>query len=179
MKIGVLSDTHLSNISGVLSSIKHVLRNKRTLADLRDLISHHFREVDLIIHAGDFVELAVLEMLQEFAPVEAVQGNMDPAVIRATLPEQKILEFEGLTIGITHGNGGPQGILERVKSIFRDKQVDAIVFGHTHHPINEKQEGILFFNPGSPTDRIFAPYNSLGILDVSERIEGKIIRLDE
>ena len=75
MKIGVLSDTHLASISGIVSSVKQILRNKRTIDDLRQLIAHHFHEADLIIHAGDFVELAVLEMLQEFAPVEAVQGN--------------------------------------------------------------------------------------------------------
>jgi len=177
MKIGVLSDTHLAYTSGVLSSVKHVLRNKYTLEDLRQLLTRHFRAVELIIHAGDFVDVAVLEMLQEFAPVEAVQGNMDPAAIRARLPEQRILELEGVTIGITHGNGGPQGILERVKAVFKDKPVDAIVFGHTHQPINERHEGILFFNPGSPTDRIFAPYNSLGILEITDKIESSIIRL--
>ena len=177
MKIGVLSDTHLASISGILSSVKQILRNKRTIDDLRQLIAHHFHDADLIIHAGDFVELAVLEMLQEFAPVEAIQGNMDTSEIRVTLPEKKILQLEGFTIGITHGNGGPQGILDRVGAYFRDKKVDVIVFGHTHHPINEIHEGILFFNPGSPTDRIFAPYNSLGILELSDKIEAKIIRL--
>jgi putative phosphoesterase len=177
MKIGVLSDTHLSHPSGVLSSVKHVLQNKRTLEEIRQLLAHHFRAVDLIIHAGDFVDLAVLEMLQALAPVEAVQGNMDTAAIRASLPEQRILEVAGVTLGITHGNGGPQGILERIKARFSDKPVDAIVFGHTHQPLNERHEGILFFNPGSPTDRIFAPYNSLGVLEVSETIAGKIIRL--
>jgi putative phosphoesterase len=175
MKIGVLSDTHLSNTSSLISAAKQVLRSKRTLEDLRKLISQHFRDVDLIIHTGDFVELAVLEMLQEFAPVEAVQGNMDTAEIRTRLPEKRILQAEGFTIGMIHGNGGPKGILERVKKLLPD--VDAIVFGHTHHPFNERREGILFFNPGSPTDRIFAPYTSLGILEVSDNIDGKIIRL--
>ena len=75
MKIGVLSDTHLSNISGVISSVKHIFRNTRTLEDLRKLIVLSFRDVDPIIHAGDFVELTVLELLRDFAPLEAVQGN--------------------------------------------------------------------------------------------------------
>lgn len=177
MKIGVLSDTHLSNISGVISSVKHIFRNKRTIEDLRKLIIRYFHDVDLIIHAGDFVELAVLEMLRDFAPLKAVQGNMDSNEIRTRLPEKNMLLLEGVTIGITHGSGGPQGILDRVNARFGDEHVDAIVFGHTHHPINEIQEGILFFNPGSPTDRIFAPYNSLGLIEISDSIEGKIIRL--
>lgn len=179
MNIGVLSDTHLTNTSGVLSAVKQALRNKHALADLRELLAQHFRAVDLIIHAGDFVDLAVLDMLQEFAPVEAVHGNMDSAAIRARLPAQRILEIAGFRLGLTHGHGGPQGILARVKAQFTDSPVDAILFGHTHQPLNERRDGILFFNPGSPTDRIFAPYNSLGLLEVSERIEGKIIRFDE
>ena len=49
MKIGVLSDTHLSSISGVISSVKHIFWNKRTIDDLRKLIVHHLYDVDLII----------------------------------------------------------------------------------------------------------------------------------
>jgi putative phosphoesterase len=175
MKIGVLSDTHLSKTSGVISAVKQAFRNTRTINDLQTLLSQHFRGVDLIIHTGDFVDVAVLEMIQELAPVEAVQGNMDTGEIRTRLPEQKTLQVGGFTIGITHGYGAPTGILERVKGLFTD--VDAIVFGHTHRALNEVREGILFFNPGSPTDRIFAPYNSLGILDLSDSIAGRIIRL--
>jgi putative phosphoesterase len=175
MQIGVLSDTHLSKTPGMMSSIKQAVRNTRSIATLRTLLVHHFRGVDLIIHTGDFVDLAVLDMLQELAPVEAVQGNMDLAEIRTRLPDQKTLQVGGFKIGITHGNGAPTGILDRVKGRFADVQV--IVFGHTHQPMNEVQEGILFFNPGSPTDRIFAPYNALGILEVSAQITGKIIRV--
>jgi putative phosphoesterase len=114
-------------------------------------------------------------MLQELAPVEAVQGNMDTAEIRSTFPPKKELQIEGFTIGVTHGSGAPQGIIERIRSLFTD--VDAIVFGHSHHPFNERRDGILFFNPGSPTDRFFAPYNSLGILELRDEIRGQIIRL--
>ena len=72
MKIGVISDTHLTNPSGVLNAVKHAIRNKCTIDDLRTLVLKHFGEVELIIHAGDFVEAAVFDMLQALAPVEAV-----------------------------------------------------------------------------------------------------------
>ncbi|MBN1550803.1 metallophosphoesterase family protein [bacterium] len=175
MKIGVIADTHLTKTSSVINSVKNMIRNKRTIGKLRTLVQEYFSDVDLIIHAGDFVELVVLEMLQEFAPVEAVHGNMDTAEIRHTLPAYKVLTLGGFSVGLIHGDGGPEGIMDRIKRHFNN--VDAIIFGHTHHPINQQQEGILFFNPGSPTDRIFAPYNSLGLLEISDKIQASIIRV--
>ncbi len=65
--------------------------------------------------------------------------------------------------------------LELVKAQFDN--VNVIVFGHSHSPVNEVQNGALFFNPGSPTDKIFASYNSVGILEVGDTIKGRIIRL--
>ena len=55
--------------------------------------------------------------------------------------------------------------------------MDAIVFGHSHSPINEVHDGILFFNPGTPTDKVFATFNSFGILEVNDKIKGRILRL--
>ncbi len=176
MKIGVLSDTHLTQPTGIVETVKHTIRNKRTLEDLRVIVQQYFHEVELIIHAGDFVEMAVYELLQEFAPVEAVRGNMDRIDIQHAFPTKKVIECQGFRIGVTHGDGAPQKILERVKQHFPEP-VDAIVFGHSHQPVNEVREGILFFNPGSPTDRIFAPYNSIGILELTDRICGHLIRL--
>ncbi|MBD3307318.1 YfcE family phosphodiesterase [candidate division KSB3 bacterium] len=175
MKIGVLSDTHLKTPSGVLDSLKQAVRNTRGLDDLHELLQKHFGAVDLIIHAGDFVDTTVVDMLEEFAPVEAVQGNMDTASIRRRFPVKRVLSLEGYRLGLMHGDGGPQGIIERVRPHFSD--VDAIIFGHTHHPVNERRDGILLFNPGSPTDRIFAPYPSLGILEIADQIRGSILKV--
>ncbi len=175
MKIGVLSDTHLLSLSGLADTVKHKIRNKRTLEDLRTIVAEHFAGVEHILHAGDFVEEAVIEMLQEFAPLSAVRGNMDGFQLQNALPDRRVLELEGFTIGLVHGDGAPQGIVERVRQHF-DK-VDAIVFGHSHQALNERQNGVFYFNPGSPTDRIFAPYNSVGILDLTDKIRGTIIRL--
>jgi predicted phosphodiesterase len=61
---------------------------------------------------------------------------------------------------------------------FHNEVIDAVVFGHSHHPLNEQHSGILCFNPGSPTDRIFAPFNSIGILEVVDQgLVGRLIRL--
>ena len=60
---------------------------------------------------------------------------------------------------------------------FKKDKVDIIIFGHSHTPENKKIDGILFFNPGSLTDKDFAPYNSYGILELNDEIEAKIIRI--
>ena len=60
------------------------------------------------------------------------------------------------------------------------KNVDAIIFGHSHSPLNILDNGLLLFNPGSPTDKVFATVKTYGILDVTdEKIEGKIIRIQD
>lgn len=158
MKIGVISDTHSKS--------------------LPEAILCAFRKVDLIIHAGDFCSENILEELGSMAPVEAVHGNMDNSILRCRLPKRKVIECEGIRIGIFHGEGAPSGLLKRVEAEFKTENVNAIVFGHSHQPMNSNIKGILFFNPGSPTDKIFAPYQSYGILDIQNRIiKGTIVKI--
>ncbi len=122
------------------------------------------RGADLVLHAGDLVDLPVLERLRDFAPVEAVAGNMDYPAVRAALPEKTVVEVEGARIGLIHGWGPPQGIEERVLGRFCD--VDAVVFGHTHAALAESREGTLLVNPGTPTDRRFSARLSYAVITV-------------
>jgi len=181
-RIGVISDTHLSGGKiSLRSAWNRIMTGGGT--SLREILEREFRGLDLIIHTGDIVELWVLDLLRDFAPVEAVAGNMDSSEVRQEFPEKKILDIDGVKIGLIHGWGAPQGIIERIAQEFSG--VEAILFGHTHTPCEQVKEGILFFNPGSPTDRFFSPFNSLGILQVDSsqsvlenRVRGNIIRLD-
>ena len=181
-KIGVISDTHLSGGTwGLRSAWNKILTRGGNV--LKDILAREFQGIDLIVHAGDIVELWVLDLLRDFAPVEAVAGNMDSPEVHQELPPKKVLEVEGVSIGVIHGSGPPQGIIERISREF--SEVEAILFGHTHTPCEQMREGVLFFNPGSPTDRFFAPFNSLGILTVdssqsnpTQRLQGHIIRVD-
>ena len=159
MKIGVISDTHIP------ANAEEIPRK----------ILEDFKGVELILHAGDLVELYVLDTLKEIAEVKVVFGNMDTPRVRKALPQKEIIEIKNFKIGLVHGWGAPDQLREVVRKEFRD--VDVIVYGHSHSPLNESIEDVLFFNPGSPTDKVFAPYNSYGILEIDDTIRGEIIRL--
>ncbi|NQT95116.1 MAG: metallophosphoesterase family protein [Candidatus Omnitrophica bacterium] len=161
MKIAVISDTHIP----------------QACEKLPDSLLKELAKTDLIIHAGDLAGLSVLENLKKIAPVEAVIGNMDSHNMRKELPEKKILEIEGFRIGIIHGEGPPDRIQDYVKMKFAGEKLDCIIHGHSHTPYIEKIDNTIYFNPGSPTDKVFAPYNSYGILEITDKITPKIVRL--
>ena len=163
MKIGVISDTHIP----------------RMAKDIPRAVYDGFKDVDLILHAGDLVEIKFLEKLRKFKKTVAVSGNMDSKEITTVLKPKEIIEAGNFRIGLIHGWGPPEGLAERILAEFKGEKVDCIVFGHSHHPINETIKGILFFNPGSTSDKMFTPYNSYGILDITDKITGKIIKLQE
>jgi putative phosphoesterase len=151
MRIGVLSDSHVASFDQL---------NNRIITALA--------EVDLIVHAGDFVAKDVLDGLKQLREVRAVRGNMDSDEIKEILPEKELLEIEGKKIGIIHGWGSPYGIDDRVGNVFG--RVGIIIFGHSHYPQNETKNGVLFFNPGQAR-------NSFGILTIGAEVSGEIIKL--
>lgn len=162
MKIGVISDTHIPD------------RAK----DIPQKILEEFKNVDMIIHAGDLVDLSVLDKLKTLCTnVKAVWGNMDSDEARKVLPEKEILKLGKYNIGIMHGYGAPNKLIDLMTSVFKDGNVNLVIFGHSHAPLNEKKGDILFFNPGSPTDKIFSPYNSYGIIEINDKIDARIIKL--
>lgn len=160
MRIGVLSDTHIP----------------RACSDIPAEILNAFKGVDLILHAGDLVEARVLKELEKLAKTKAVYGNMDNSELRKALHEKEIIKVKGFSIGLVHGCGPSANLINYVKDEFPEK-VDAIVFGHSHSPVNETKDGILFFNPGSPTDKVFAKYNSYGMLTITDSVKGDIIKI--
>lgn len=160
VRIGVISDTHLTGYDERLKRIVH----------------EHFKDVELILHAGDLVDMRVLDIF-EGKDIKAVCGNMDPSSVRDILPDRLILTLNNYRIGLIHGWGMPFGI--ESKLLKEIGNVDCLVYGHTHRAMNVFRDGVLFFNPGSATDKRFASRNTIGILDVRERIHGKIIELDD
>lgn len=158
MRIGVISDTHLTKVHD----------------NFKEIFNKYLKDCDMIIHAGDFVEVELVKFLTEYNFC-GVAGNMDVPEIANLLPARRVVEVMGFRIGLIHGWGAPWGIEDKLIREFKD--VHCIVYGHTHQPRNGEKNGILMFNPGTPTDRRFTDVLTLGILNVEDKIKGEIIRI--
>jgi len=133
MRIAVISDTHV-----------------RTLSELPQRVLQALAEVDLIIHAGDFTQRAVLDELRKLGDVKAVCGNMDSDELMEILPKKDVFLLNGKRAGLTHGWGPPFGMERLVRRRY----------------IGE----CLMFNPGRARD-------SFGLLTIHDRITAEIVRV--
>lgn len=162
MRIGILSDTHLPYLTKQFIS----------------LVQKHFSDCQLIVHAGDFTSPELYYYLNEISSgnLIAVCGNMDPPELRKLLPEKRVFQVSGLKIGLIHGWGSPYDLEERIDRVFSTEQLDCIIYGHSHNGANRIRDNVLFFNPGSPTDRYHAKVNSIGyLLILHDKIKGDIV----
>lgn len=140
----LLSDTHIPGRARTLPAA--VLR----AAD----------EADLIVHAGDWVSVSVLDELAEHGAVLGVYGNNDGADLRARLPEVARREIEGVRVAVVHETGQARRREERMDVAYPD--VDVLVFGHSHIPWDATTpRGMRLLNPGSPTDRRRQPHHTM------------------
>jgi len=121
---------------------------------------------DLIVHAGDFVSVAVLEELRAFGSVAAVHGNMDEPALQAALPETLVVEAGGVRIGLVHDGGPRQGRGNRLAARFPG--CGMIVYGHSHLPEVALHDGVWILNPGSPTERRRAPVHTMIRLEAAD-----------
>ncbi|AKG33736.1 metallophosphoesterase family protein [Paenibacillus durus] len=157
MKVGVVSDTHMT----------------RPMKKLPKALTEGLAGVDLILHLGDWVDMEVYDELSALAPVDGIAGNNDGQDIVKRFGERKILTVTGARIGMVHGHQpytgrGTDGNALRA---FAGENLDCILFGHSHQPLMRSEDGILLFNPGSPTDKRREKLYSFGLLDIEE---GKI-----
>ncbi len=134
----------------------------------------YVESADHILHAGDVTDPALLDELKAFAPVTVVMGNCDALDIRDWgADEAAEVELGGVRIGMIHDSGLTKGRRERMRAHFPDARV--VVFGHSHLPVNEDIDGLLLFNPGSPTWKRKAPFPSMGLLWIEDgHVEGEI-----
>ena len=145
----------------------HIPRRARALPDA---LIPHLARADLIIHAGDLMDPAVLDGLAAQAPVVAVRGNLDPP--EAGLPETLEFEFGGAKVAVIHDSGPKRRRWSRMRRRFPGARV--LVFGHSHIPWLEDEDGLLLLNPGSPTDKRRQPEHTFALL----RAEGGRVRAE-
>lgn len=163
MKVIVVSDTHIPKRAKKLP--------KKLVEALED--------TDLIIHAGDWQTIEVYEELSKYAKVEGVVGNVDGSDIEQHFQDKLILPLAGFNIGVVHGHGQKGTTEKRALSAFDGEDLDCLIYGHSHIPVLKEQDGMLIFNPGSPTDKRRQPYFSYGILVIEETIRAEHIFFEE
>ena len=127
-------------------------------------LTPQLESADLILHAGDLLVEDVLYELEHYAPVRAVKGNVDGWDVR--LPETLEFEIGGVPVAMVHDSGPKKGRRDRMKQWFPVARV--VVFGHSHMPLLEDEDGLMLLNPGSPTERRRAPEHTFALL----RVEG-------
>lgn len=115
-------------------------------------------EADVVIHAGDWVDVSLLDELEGRARrLVAVYGNNDHGELRERLPEVARVQIEGLSIAVVHETGPAKGREERCAALYPGD--DLLVFGHSHIPWDTTAaSGLRLLNPGSPTDRRRQPF---------------------
>jgi hypothetical protein len=139
-RVGVISDTHGRIPSGVLQA---------------------FKDVDLIIHAGDIGDQAVLDRLSKIAPVAAVRGNMDFGKWAGRLPETEVVEIGQTLLYVLH-------IVNRLDIEPKKLGYKAVISGHTHRPDVYEENGVTFINPGSASYPKPGQPGSVALIQIKE-----------
>jgi len=148
--IGVISDTH-----GLIRP------------EVKDL----FKDVDLIVHAGDIGSLEVLEELKRISPVVAVRGNCDRGSWAYDIPMSDMVEAGKYSLYVLHDIG--QLDIEP-----KAAGVDIVIYGHSHRPEAFRKDGVLYLNPGSAGPKRFALPVGLAKLYLDEKtIDYELIKM--
>jgi uncharacterized protein len=126
--------------------------------------------VEMILHAGDIGNAAVLYALREVAPVVAVRGNNDKGDWAQSLRDSEVVEIGDVSIYMLHAlkeiDVSPAGVFQ------------VVVSGHSHKPVIEERRGVLYVNPGSAGPRRFKLPISLAHLTIeNDKVKAKIIEL--
>ncbi len=143
--------------------------------DIRAAVS----EADIAVHCGDFTRMGVVEGMRRVARrAVLVHGNSDPPEIRRVIPYVEVIEVEGRRIGVIHPAwGGPEFEPEALLPDFPEA-LDAILFGHTHVPLKQERNGVLFVNPGQGYASFRVPA-TIAVLTVEDGAMSAEIRVVE
>ncbi len=162
MLIGLISDTHIPERSDKIP----------------EKVFEVFKDVEMILHAGDLVSKDVIQELENLAPTICVQGNMD-RMYGLKLPKREIIKIDNVTIGLDHGEVYPRGDTQQLKYIGMEMGVDVLVTGHTHTPFIKELDKMVLLNPGSPTvPRLSDPSVMLVDVDYND-LDARIIKIGD
>jgi putative phosphoesterase len=150
--VGLISDTHVPSRARCIPQ----------------MVFKIFENVDFIVHAGDLVRLAVIDELEQLAPVLAVHGNMDGPEVSGALPKLNNLKISDWKIGVMHDPSTLFG-MGKMREIAKQNGFNVFVYGHTHHSSIKWEGKTLYINPGSPTNPAsFVSKPSVGLLKITK-----------
>ncbi|MBW0002451.1 MAG: metallophosphoesterase family protein [Hyphomicrobiales bacterium] len=154
MHIGVISDTHGLLRASAMSALE---------------------ACDLIIHAGDVGKEDILRELAAIAPLVAVRGNIDTGSVAEKLPDREVVEHGGLRLLVLHDLAELEVEFDPLEAGYR-----AVIFGHSHRPLIEARQDVLYFNPGSAGPRRFRLPVTVGRLTLKDGgITAEIVDVSE
>jgi putative phosphoesterase len=177
-RIGLIADTHIPEAR----------------RELWPQVFDAFRRVDAILHAGDIYDLAIIDQLNELAPIWVSRGNGDDGsggrsvvAVDERLRESWVVELAGLRIGLTHVMPIPEmpphwTVATACERFFPERRPDVVVYGDTHVEAVDHVDGVLCVNPGSPTfpHNLAVQLGTIGFLDITDGVpEASIWRLTE
>lgn len=158
VRVLVVADTHLT-----AASLDRLPSEVWGLAD----------DADVVLHAGDVLDQAVLDAFAARAELHAVLGNNDRGLV-GRLPIEVHLEVGGVPIAMVHETGATAGRERRLRARYPD--ADLVVFGHSHQPVIHRSDlGQLLVNPGSPTQRRRQPVHTVAWLELAA---GDVVRAE-
>lgn len=149
MLVGAISDTH------------GLLRPEAIAA---------LAEAEHILHAGDIGDPAILKALEKIAPVTAIRGNIDRSGECANLPATEAVELGGKLFYLVHS-------LADLDIQPAAAGVAAAISGHSHKPVIEHRNGVMYLNPGSAGPRRFNLPITLALMTIADEVNARIVEL--
>ena len=158
MDLLLISDTHMPK------------RAKDLPAQVWDAVDR----ADVVVHAGDWVDVETLDALESRAArLVACWGNNDGDELRARLPERADVTLAGVRFTVVHETGASGGRDARMSRLYPD--TDVLIFGHSHIPWDTTSAtGLRLLNPGSPTDRRSQPFGTYMTVSVADGALGEV-----
>lgn len=143
MRIGIISDTHNELPAEVFPA---------------------FRDVEMILHAGDIGSESIITDLETIAPVRAIAGNTDTFPLVSRLRRIDFFTVHETRFCLIHAIRGVKAFAFELLKM--KQEVDIVVYGHTHSPSEKEFNNILFLNPGSASSPRHSLNRSVGILNL-------------
>lgn len=139
-----------------------------------------FAGVDFILHAGDIIGPDILKTLEGIAPVRAVRGNNDDGSWAEAIPAARVERFLDVPVLVLHILGSVEEPTLAARFLLEAEKPRVVISGHSHQPLLQVKDGMLFFNPGSAGPARFKLKPAAGLLTIEKgKVHGELFALED